>query len=65
MELSAGGVEGALLIVRCAMGDQRSAFVVEGREHDLLDRPFSQPRGFMQVADELATEEPQVVAMLT
>jgi hypothetical protein len=36
------------------MGDQRSAFIVEGSEHDLLDRALSQPRSLMPVADELA-----------
>jgi hypothetical protein len=64
IEFSAGGVEGALLIFACVMGDQRSAFVIEGGEHDLLDRALSQPRDLMQVADEFAAKEPQVVAML-
>jgi hypothetical protein len=46
------------------MEDQRSTFIIEGSEHDLLDRVLSQPRSLMQVADELAAKEPQVVAML-
>ena len=46
------------------MGDQRSAFIIEGSEHDLLDRALSQPRSLMQVTDELAAKEPQVVTML-
>jgi hypothetical protein len=36
----------------------------DGGGHDLLDRALSQPHGLMQVADELAAKEPQVVAML-
>ncbi len=65
MELSACGVEGALLIFGGAVGDQRTAFTVESRKHDLIHRPFSQPRGVMKVADQLAAKQPQVVAMLT
>jgi len=45
MEPSAGGVEGALLILGGAVGDQRAAFAVESRKHNLIHRPFSQPRG--------------------
>ena len=64
IELSAGRVEGTLLIFGRAVGDERSTFVIEGREHDLLRRPLSQPRALMQVRDDLAAEQPQVVAML-
>ena len=46
------------------MGDQRSAFIIEGSEHDILDRALSQPRSLMQITDELAAKEPQVVTML-
>ena len=65
IELSAGQVEGALVIFGSAAGDERSALVIEGRAHDLVRGLLSQPRGLMQVQDELAAEEPQVVAMLT
>ena len=64
MELSAGGVEGALLIFGGAVAD-RAAFTVENRKHDLIHRPFFQPRGVVEVADQLAAKQPQVVAMLT
>ena len=53
------------MIFGSAAGDERSALVIEGRAHDLVRRLLSQPRGLMQVQDELAAEEPQVVAMLT
>ena len=65
MELSAGRVEGALLIFGGAVGDQRAVFTIESREHDVIHRPFSQPRGVMEGADQLAAKQPQVVAMLT
>ena len=65
MELAAGQVEGALLIFARAAGDERSALVIEGCAHDLVDRLLSKPRALMQVQDELAAEEPQVVTMLT
>jgi hypothetical protein len=39
-----------------SVGDERS-------EHDSLHRPLSEPRGVMQVRNEFAAEEPQVVAM--
>ena len=64
MEFSAGRVEGALLVFGCT-GDERSVFVIEGCEQDLVNRPLSEPRGLMQVRDDFATQEPQVVAMLT
>ena len=64
MEFSAGRVEGALLVFG-RMGDKRSVFVIEGCEQNLVDRPLSEPRGLMQVRDDFATQEPQVVAMLT
>lgn len=64
MEFPAGRVEGALLVFGCA-GDERPVFIIENCEQDLVDRPLSEPRGFMQIRDDFATEEPQVVAMLT
>jgi hypothetical protein len=65
IEFSAGCVEGALLLFgRSAVGDQRSAFVVESLAYDLVDWPVSRPRGLMEVGDQRAAQEPQVVAML-
>jgi len=61
-ELSAGRVERALLIFG-PVGDERSTFVVEDREHDLVCRPLSEPRVLMQFRDDLATKNPQVVAV--
>ena len=55
-------VEGTLLIFG-PVGDERSTFVVEDREHDLVCRPLSEPRVLMQFRDDLATENPQVVAV--
>ena len=54
-ELSASRVERALLIFR-PVGDEGPTFVVEDREHDLVCRPLSEPRGLMQFRDDLATE---------
>jgi hypothetical protein len=45
------------------VGDQGAAFVIEGFAHDLINRPFSRPRRLMEVADEFAAQQPQVVAM--
>ena len=36
--------------------DQWSALLINGGEHKLGDRLFSQPRRFMQVADEFAAQ---------
>ena len=62
-ELSAGRVERALLIFGPAVGDERSTFVIEEREHDLVCRPLSKPRVLMQFRDDRATENPQVIAV--
>src|SRR5260370_22621240 len=59
MELSAGGVEGALLIFGGAVGYQRTAFTVESRKHDLINRPFSQPCALMQVPLQSPAKPPQ------
>src|ERR1700722_18334102 len=58
IEFPACGVEGALLILGCSVADQWSALIINGCEHKLGDRPFSQPRRFMQVADEFAAQQP-------
>ena len=41
--------------------DQRSAFVINGIEEKPLRRDLSQGRGFIQVADDLSAQNPQVV----
>ena len=61
-ELSAGRVERALLIFG-PVGDERSIFVVEDREHDLVCRPLSEPRVPMEFRDDLATKNPKVIAV--
>src|SRR5260370_37727001 len=65
MELSAGGVGGALLIFGGAVGDQRAAFTIESRKHDVIHRPFSQPKGGLEGADRLSAMPPPVLAVLT
>ena len=40
MELAAGRVEGTLLLLGRAVGDQRSTFDTQGGKHDLRDRPL-------------------------
>ena len=57
-----GESERALLIFG-PVGDERSTFVVEDREQDLVCRPLSEPRVLMQFRDDLATKNPQVIAM--
>jgi len=64
MEFATGRVEGTLLLLGRAVGDQRSTFVIQGGEHDLRHRSLPQPRALVQVRDDLAAEQPQVVAML-
>jgi hypothetical protein len=44
MELAAGGIEGALLFLGCAVGDQGSAVRIERAKHHLIHRLVAQPR---------------------
>ena len=60
MELPAGGVEGALLVFP-AVVDQRSAVLVDHIADELFRGDLSQGRVFVQVADDLSAENPQVV----
>ena len=64
MELAAGRVEGALLVFR-AVVDQWAALLVD----HLVQKPFgsdlSEGRVFVQVADDLAAQQPNVVHVLS
>ena len=64
VEPATGRVERTLLYFGSGtVADERSAFIVDDLAHDFIDRPFSQPRSFMEIADQRATQEPQIVAM--
>ena len=64
-ELAAGGVEGTLLGFGLAMRQQRPAVIADEVENDLLDWPSSEVAVHLQSADDLPTESPDVVAVLT
>jgi len=64
-ELAAGGVEGTLLGFGLAMRQQRPAVIADEVENDLLDWPSSEVAVDLQSADDLPTESPDVVAVLT
>jgi hypothetical protein len=63
-QLAAGCVEGALLGFGLAMGEQRPAVVANEVEDDLLDRPPAEITVHLHPADDLAAEDPDVVAVL-
>jgi len=63
-ELAAGCVEGELLGLRLAMGEQRSTVAADEVEDDQLDRPPPKAAVHLQPADDLTAENPDVVAML-
>ena len=63
MELSAGGVEGLLLLPRKAGPDEWSAFVVDEMEKDILDGYAPQIGVFVTASDDLAAEHPEMVAV--
>jgi hypothetical protein len=63
-ELAAGCVEGALLGLRLAMGEQRSTVVANKVEYDLLGRQSPKAAVHLHPADDLTTENPDVVAVL-
>jgi hypothetical protein len=44
MEFATSRVEGTLLLLGRAVGDQRSTFVIQGGEHHLSHRSLPQPR---------------------
>jgi len=64
MELATGRIEGTLLLFGRTVGDQRTTLVIQGGEHDLRYRPLPQPWALVQVGDDLAAEQPKIVAML-
>src|SRR5580658_1010639 len=64
-ELAAGCVEGALLGVRLAMGEPRPTVVADEVEYDQLDRPLPKAAVHLQPTDDLAAENPDVVAVST
>lgn len=63
MELAAGRIEGALLVLGCAATDERPPFVIKGLANNAVHRLLSQARGLMELLDEPATEHPQMVAV--
>ena len=63
MELSAGGVHGALLFVRCVV-DGWAAVLMDGFAQELLRGPSSQGRIVVQGANDLPAKAPQVVHVL-
>jgi len=60
VKLPAGGVEGALLVFPPVV-DQRSAVLVDHIADELFRRDLSQGRVFVEVADDLSAENPEVV----
>ena len=63
IELSAGRVKGALLLLSEAAMDQWSFIVGDGLADQILNRSPSELGRFMEVSDDFATEQPQVVSM--
>ena len=62
-KLSACRVEGALLGLGLAVGEQRATLVVDEIANDLLDGLFPEVAVHLQLADDLAAQNPQVVAV--
>jgi hypothetical protein len=60
-ELAAGRVQGALCFLGIAAMNQRPALVVKEIKQHALDRYFSQSRIFVEIADDLSAQHPQVV----
>jgi hypothetical protein len=63
-ELAAGSVEGALFGFGLMMREQRSAVSSNVVANNLLDRPPTEAAIHLQPADDFATENPDVVAVL-
>ena len=64
MEFATGAVEGQLLVIVCAVGEQGAAVGGEDGAQELGHRLSAEGGVIVQVGDELAAEEPEVVAML-
>ena len=60
-EFAAGGVKRALFFLGVAVVDQRPALVVKDVEEHSLHRHFSEERVFVEVANDLAAQHPEVV----
>ena len=62
VEFPASGIEGTLLVLLRFHGiDQRSTFVVDSLGENLPDAFPSQRRIFVQIANDLSSQRPQVV----
>lgn len=64
MELSAGRIEGKLLLLSRSAGDEGAAFVIDRLRYDMEHRTLPQAGCLVQARDDFAAEEPQVVAVL-
>jgi hypothetical protein len=62
-KLAASCVEGALFGLGFSVGEQRAALVVDEIANDLLDGLFAEVAVHLHAADNLATQNPQVVTM--
>ena len=63
IELFAGGIKCALFLFGEAAMDQWPFVVFDGRAEQLCSREFSEPWGLVDVADDLAAEQPKVVTV--
>lgn len=63
IEFLAGRIKGTLFLLREAAMDQWPLITSDGVQEQLFDRPLSEFGCVVEVADDLATEQPQVVAM--
>src|SRR6266571_444083 len=64
VEFAAGRVEGALRLL-VAVVNQRAAVRLDGIAQQTVGRDLSQSRVVVQVADDLSTQKPQVVHVLS
>jgi hypothetical protein len=61
-ELAAGGIKGSLLIFAAVI--EKRAAILDHFEKGLFDRPLSQGRIVVEVANELPSECPHIVDVL-
>ena len=64
MEFAAGRVEGALLLLRAVIR-QRAAILLDHIAQKTVGCNLSQRRVFVQIANDLSAQHPQVVHVLT
>jgi hypothetical protein len=62
VEFTAGGVEGALRLLR-AVVNQRAPVFVDGVPEQSVSRPLSESRVVVEVADDLSAQYPKIVHM--